>query len=199
MQLIKLKIAILAIAVSAASSLSADERVPVQNCTWCHGTSGQGFSTAPRLAGQRHQYIENQLLDFKAHTRDNPFSKQYMWGAAAALSHQTAHDLALYFSAIPPKPANDGERELAGRGRTIYENGIPDANVVACVVCHAPNAEGIRQIPRLAGLAYPYLKRKLEQWGEGFHAAAEPPMPRIASKLSPDDIEALASYLSFVR
>jgi cytochrome c553 len=155
MQLIKLKIAILAIAVSAASSLSADERVPVQNCTWCHGTSGQGFSTAPRLAGQRHQYIENQLLDFKAHTRDNPFSKQYMWGAAAALSHQTAHDLALYFSAIPPKPANDGERELAGRGRTIYENGIPDANVVACVVCHAPNAEGIRQIPRLAGLAYP--------------------------------------------
>jgi cytochrome c553 len=198
MKLIKLRTAVLAIAFCAGGSLSADERVPVQNCTWCHGTSGQGFSTAPRLAGQRPQYIENQLLDFKAHTRDNPLSKQYMWGAAAALNHQTAHDLAMYFSTIPPKPANDGEPELAARGRTIYENGIPDANVVACVVCHAPNAEGIRQIPRLAGLTSFYLKRKLDQWGEGFHAAAEPPMPRIASKLSPKDIDALASYLSFV-
>jgi cytochrome c553 len=199
MKLIKLGIAILAIAFSADGSLSADERAPVENCTWCHGTSGQGFSTAPRIAGQRHQYIENQLLDLKAHTRDNPFSKQYMWGAVAALSPQAVHDLAMYFSTIPPRPANDGEPELAAQGRSIYDNGIPDANIVACVVCHAPNAEGIRQIPRLAGLTHSYLKRKLEQWGEGYHADAEPPMPRIAGKLSPKDIDALASYLSFVK
>jgi cytochrome c553 len=200
MKLKKLKIAILAITFSAGGgSLSADEAVPVQNCTWCHGTSGQGYSTAPRLAGQRHQYLENQLLDFSAHTRDNPLSKQYMWGAVAALNPQTARDLAMYFSTIPPKPANDGDRALADIGRRIFEEGIPDANIVSCLVCHGPNAEGIRQIPRLAGLTYPYLKRKLEQWGEGYHAAAEPPMPRIASKLSPNDIEALASYLSFVK
>jgi hypothetical protein len=43
------------------------------------------------------------------------------------------------------------------------------------------------------------LKRRLEQWAEGYHAAAGPPMPDIASKLSPDQIEALASYLSFVK
>jgi hypothetical protein len=49
----------------------------------------------------------------------------------------------------------------------------------------------------LGGLAYSYLKRRLEQWGEGFHAAAEP-MPNIANKLSPNEIEALASYLSFI-
>jgi cytochrome c553 len=48
-------------------------------------------------------------------------------------------------------------------------------------------------------LAYTYLKRRLEQWGEGFHAAAGPPMPGIASKLSQNQIEALASYLSFVK
>jgi cytochrome c553 len=199
MTLNKLKIAVLAIAFSAGGSLSADEALPVQNCTWCHGTSGQGYSTAPRLAGQRHQYLENQLLDFSAHTRDNPLSKQYMWGAVAALNPQTARNLAMYFSTIPPKPANDGDPALAAMGQTIYELGIPDANIVACQVCHGPNAEGIRQIPRLAGLTYPYLKRKLEQWGEGFHAAAEPPMPRIASKLSASDAEALASYLSFLK
>jgi cytochrome c553 len=43
------------------------------------------------------------------------------------------------------------------------------------------------------------LKRRLAQWGEGYHATALVPMPEIASKLSDNDIEALASYLSFVR
>jgi hypothetical protein len=54
--------------------------------------------------------------------------------------------------------------------------------------CHGPNAEGIRDIPRLGGLSYSYLKRRLEQWGEGYHAAAPPPMPRIAGKLPPNEI-----------
>ena len=197
MKLIKSKIAILAIVSSAAGPLSADESLPIRNCTWCHGTSAQGFMTAPRLAGQRDQYIENQLLSFSNHSRDNPYSMQYMWAATAHLSPETAHDLAAYFSTLPPKAANDGDRELIAAGRTIYELGIPESNVVSCLVCHGPNAEGVREIPRLGGLAYSYLKRRLEQWGEGFHAAAES-MPRIASKLSPNEIEALASYLSFV-
>ncbi|MGB9045425.1 MAG: c-type cytochrome, partial [Pseudolabrys sp.] len=90
------------------------------------------------------------------------------------------------------------------RGRTIYQEGSPDANIPSCVACHGPNAEGAAaegagQIPRLGGLSYYYLKRRLEQWGEGYHATAFPPMPEIASKLSDNDIEALASYLSYVR
>jgi cytochrome c553 len=198
MKLIKSKIAILAIVSCAVGPLLADESLHVRNCTWCHGTSAQGFTTAPRLAGQRDQYIENQLMSFKEHIRDNPYSKQYMWGAAANLSPQMAHDLATYFSTLPPVAASDGDRELAAAGRTIYEQGIPDSNIVSCLVCHGPNAEGVREIPRLGGLSYSYLKTRLEQWGEGFHAAAEP-MPRIANKLSPNEIEALASYLSFVQ
>jgi cytochrome c553 len=171
----------------------------VRNCTWCHGESGQGFATAPRLAGQRHQYIQNQLSDFSEHTRDNPFSQQYMWGAAANVGPQTARDLAMYFSTLSPKAANDGDRELAATGRAIYQEGMPDSNIVACVACHGPNAEGIREIPRLAGLSYTYLKRRLDQWGEGYSAAEALPMPGIASKLSSSDIEALASYLSFIK
>jgi cytochrome c553 len=192
------KIAILVIFFSATGHLLAGETIPIRNCTWCHGTSGQGFATAPRLAGQRHQYIINQLLDFSRHTRDNPLSKQYMWDAAANLDHRSARDFALYFSTLQAKAANDGDRELAAVGKKIYELGIPESNVVSCLVCHGPNAEGVRQIPRLGGLAYSYLKKRLEQWGEGYHAAAEP-MPRIASTLSPNEIEAIASYLSFIK
>ncbi len=181
------------------SGLRAQDLLPIRNCTWCHGTSAQGYMTAPRLAGQRYEYLEKQLLNFKNHTRDNPFSMQYMWDAVAYLGPQTAHDLALYFSTIPPKPAGDGNWDLAPIGKAIYDQGIPEQNVVACAVCHGPDAEGVREIPRLGGLSYTYLKRRLDQWGEGFHAAAQLPMPFIAGKLSPGDIEALASYLSFVR
>jgi cytochrome c553 len=200
MKRIGLKIAILAIVASAVPAWAGGPESPgVRNCTWCHGTSGQGFMVAPRLAGQRPQYLESQIRSFHEHTRDNPFSKQYMWGAVAALGPHAARDLAIYFATIVPKPANDGDRNLAARGRTIYLEGIPEANVVSCYACHGPNAEGVRDIPRLGGLAYFYLKGRLEQWREGYHSVAGSPMPMVADHLGPDEIEALASYLSFVK
>jgi cytochrome c553 len=195
-----LKNVVLAIVFSATSSLAGHtESAAIRNCTWCHGTSAQGYTPAPRLAGQRSKYIENQLVSFSEHLRDNPFSQQYMWGAAANLNPRIAHELAAYFARLPPRAADDGDWELVAFGRTIYQEGIPDANVVACVACHGPNAEGVRDIPRLGGLAYSYLKRRLEEWGEGYNVAVKPPMPHIASKLSLDQIEALSSYLSFVK
>ena len=198
MKRIGLKIAILAIVASTAPAWAGDSAA-VRNCTWCHGTGGQGFMVAPRLAGQRPQYIESQMRSFREHTRDNPFSKQYMWYAVAALSPQAARDLAIYFATIAPKAANDGDWNLAARGKTIYLDGIPESNVVSCYACHGPNAEGVRDIPRLGGLAYFYLKGRLEQWGQGYHSGTASPMPMVASHLGPDEIEALASYLSFVK
>jgi cytochrome c553 len=197
---IRSRLAILVIGFTAVFPRAGHaESLAIRNCTWCHGVSAQGYSPAPGLAGQRREYIQNQLKNFSEHTRDNPFSQQYMWGAAENLSPAAAHDLSFYFSTLSPKAANDGDRELEAKGRAIYQLGMPESNIVACVACHGPNAEGVGEIPRLGGLAYTYLKSRLEQWGQGYHAAAKPPMPRIASKLSSNQIEALASYLSFVR
>jgi cytochrome c553 len=191
---------LLATILCASSTWTAHaESLAIRNCTWCHGASAQGYAPAPRLAGQSPEYIEKQLISFSDHTRDNAFSRQYMWGAAANLSSQMAHYLATYFSTVPPKAADDGFRELAAIGATIYQDGVPGSNIVSCVACHGPNAEGVGEIPRLGGLSYYYVKRRLEQWGEGFNSVAKFPMPRIASGLSPDQIEALASYLSFVK
>jgi cytochrome c553 len=181
------------------STASRAENLAVRNCTWCHGGSANGYSPAPALAGQRPLYLEKQLANFRTHTRDNPFARQYMWGAARNLDAPSVRNLATYFASLPPRAASDGVPDLVALGRTIYQEGMPDANIVACVVCHGPNAEGVREIPRLGGLDYSYLKRRLEQWTEGYHAAAGPPMISISSKLSPDQMEALASYLSFVR
>src|SRR6202140_2045022 len=121
MKRIGFKIEILAIVASTVPSWAGDgESASVRNCTWCHGTGAQGYTVAPRLAGQRPQYIMSQIRSFREHTRDNPFSKQYMWGAVAARDPHTARDLANYFPTIPPKAANDGDSDLAAWGRTIY-------------------------------------------------------------------------------
>jgi hypothetical protein len=61
-----------------------------------------------------------QIRSFREHTRDNPFSKQYMWGAVAALGPYEARNLAIYFATIAPKAANDGDKDLAARGRFIW-------------------------------------------------------------------------------
>jgi cytochrome c553 len=151
------------------------------------------------LAGQKPLYIVSQLWDFAYHTRDNPFSRQYMWCAVANhLSLQTVRDLAVYVTMLHAKPANNGSAALVPSGQKLYREGLPTANIPACVACHGPNAEGSGSIPRLGGLSYYYLKRRLEQWGEGYHASAAFPMPQVASKLPADEIEVLASYLSFV-
>src|ERR1700687_2607932 len=194
------KLVILAILCSpvpswAGSSVAAS----VRNCTWCHGTGAQGYTIAPRLAGQRPLYIEAQLRGYAAHIRDNPLSKQYMWGAAANLQTDTVRDLADYFASLPPKSAHDGRRGLAERGQSIYLQGIPEANIVACLACHGPAGQGVREIPRLRGLSYFYLKSRLQGTGQRYHFTPAPPMPLAASTLGPDEIEALASYLSFVR
>ena len=201
MKFTKTKIAAFAIAISSAVSLlpAYAGGLPVRNCTWCHGVSAQGYTPAPRLAGQRYQYIEHQLMSFARHRRDNPFSKMYMWYAAGNLNRETAHTLAIYLSSLHPKAASDGNMLLVGLGRTIFQQGLPESNIVACVACHGPKAQGVREIPRLGGLSYSYLQSRLEQWNEGYDAGALFPMPHVASTLSPRQVDALASYLSFIK
>jgi len=190
------KMAVLAISFATTGPLLADD-LAVRNCTWCHGTSAQGYYESPRLAGQRADYLVNQLQAFATHKRDEFLSTKYMWNAAAHLDPLTLQNLAAYFSALPPEAAKDGDSELAAEGRIIFENGVPDENIAACQACHGPEAQGVREIPRLGGLSYTYLKRRLEEWSQG-HDAWGTPMPKVARSLSPNQIAAVASYLSFV-
>jgi cytochrome c553 len=196
MKRIGLKITALAMILSAFSaSAGGVDADLVKYCGWCHGVTGQGFATAPRLAGQRAEYMEGQLQSFQKHTRPGPF----MWGAVENLDVLKESDIAAYFSAIPPDAADDGDRAIASVGEKIYQEGIQESNIPACAACHGPKAEGLGKIPRLGGLSATYLKGRLDQWAHESHAATSPPMPRIASQLSPNDVDALASYLSFVK
>jgi cytochrome c553 len=216
MKLIRSTIAALAIVASIAFAFSANAQMrscrsaasgawPIdpanyvtRNCAYCHGSSVQGFGVAPRLAGQQRDYIALQLDRLRTQERNNPFSLTYMSHVAINVRPENECELAAYLSTMPPEAIGDGSEALAARGEEIFKTGVPSAYVPACQFCHGPDAQGLRKFPRLGGQSYYYLKRRLDQWGEGYSKIA-PHMPGIASKLSPEQIDAVASYLSFLK
>jgi cytochrome c553 len=169
-----------------------------RNCAYCHGPSVQGYAIAPRLAGQHNAYLVIQLNRLRSGERNNPFSVNYMSHVAANVLPENECELAAYLSTLPPEAAGDGDEALAAMGEQIFKIGAPSDKVPACQFCHGPDGQGVGMFPRLAGQSYYYLKRRLEQWSEGYTKLA-PHMPGIASQLSSEQIDAVASYLSFVR
>jgi cytochrome c553 len=191
---------------NAASARLSDLQGKINFCKTCHGQSGEGFYgfyTAPRLAGQNVEYIENQLKAFSSHTRVSPAGKRFMTGIAKSLSPTTWKALAKYFSRLNPPPAATGRgpRRLAAAGRKIFDEGVPDSNVPACSVCHGAKGEGIAAIPRLAGQFYSYAVEQLKGWGKGLRAkdpatGDENTMTPIAKGLTTAQINAVAAYIS---
>jgi len=177
----------------------------IEYCKDCHGLSAQGYHgylVMPRLAGQNPEYIENQLRAFMARTRERGLFINM------ARIHGTSPDmqaaLAAHFRDLNPPPFGGAPRHGVATGRQIYEDGIPEANVPACAACHGPEARGQGIIPRLAGQLYPYMVKELTRWDKdrGQSSATDQTtavMLPIAHNLSQSQIEALATYLSYLR
>ncbi len=214
MKLFKLTIAVLAIAPLFAVAGNAESyrncrsrpggewpidpaEYVVRNCAFCHGTMLEGKAIAPRLAGQHRDYVVLEIEEFRKRTRNSPFSLKYMSHVAAKVLPDSVCELGAYISTMPAEAARDGNEELRAEGEDIFLHGKPPHNLPACQFCHGPEAQGLGRFPRLGGQSYYYLKRRLENWNAGYEVIA-PHMPGVAALLRPDDIEAVASYLSFV-
>ncbi len=167
-------------------------------CTDCHGPSGRGyrgFFVMPRLAGQTPEYLENQLRAFVEGTRQS--HNGMIMSRVHGISPSMRSALAEEFADLNPRPYGRAPGGLAERGKQIYEEGIPDANVPACSVCHGPDAKGKGPIPRLAGQLYPYTIKALTNWGrERGEAANSRVMQPIAHSLTRSEMEAVAAYFS---
>ena len=113
----------------------------ISYCKDCHGPSAQGYDgyfPIPRLAGQQTEYMENQLRAFIEHRRTN----NIMFNVAHALSPGMIAALAADFRALDPKPIGGAPTRFVALGRTIFQDGVPDANIAACAACHGPEATG---------------------------------------------------------
>jgi cytochrome c553 len=186
-------------AESAGSSLQAK----IEYCKTCHGLAGQGyhgFYPIPRLAGQQQQYIENQLQAFIEHRREN----RYMYSVAHVLSPAMRTALAMHFSELNPKPLGGASRQLVATGKKIYEDGIPETNVPACMACHGAQAKGQDAIPRLAGQLNDYIMNKLVNWNK--ERGQVPSKPDISAIMLPTShnltkaqVAAVAAYVGYLQ
>lgn len=151
----------------------------------------------PRLAGQQPEYIENQLKAFIEHRRNNPV----MFNVAHVLSPAMLEALTTKFKDLDPKPLGGATKANVAEGKTIYEDGVPSANVPPCASCHGPEAKGDGQFPRLAGQLNDYVIRKLTNWDkERGQDKANPDssaiMQPIAHDLTEAQVRAVAAYVS---
>ena len=171
-----------------------------QACTVCHGKDGRAGPDGyyPRLAGKPAGYLYNQLLNF----RDGRRHYGLMAGLVAPLSDAYLLEIAQYFSALdvsyPAPVASTAPAQVLARGRTLALNGDASQKLPACTSCHGAALTGAApHVPGLLGLPRDYLNAQLGAWQTRQRQAMAPDcMAHIAQRLSPQDISAVATWLS---
>lgn len=163
-------------------------------CGTCHGVDGNSRNPMfPRLAGQKAWYIEQQLKEFRAHTRGDPYAVAYMWGMAGDLSDPTIDALAQYFSQQKTGPGKSHPEAVIAAGSRIFHHGIPSQGVPACAACHGPDALGSAHYPRLAGQHAEYILKQLASFQSNMRNVAI--MHGVASTLHTAQMKEVADYL----
>jgi cytochrome c553 len=172
----------------------AAARKTAELCSACHGPGGNSISpTFPRLAGQRQEYLENQLRALKTQKRGEPDAHDFMWGVAASLDDKMIGGLAYYYAAQPPARGIPGDPVLIARGKDLFEKGVPSKPLPACSTCHGMNGEGIGEFPRLAGQHAAYMVKQITVIQSLLRAA--PVMHGIVKEMNRAEMEAVAAYL----
>src|SRR6516165_7141395 len=102
-----------ALPAHAADDAAVKEKAAV--CAACHGENGiSQTENIPSLAGQPDQYIQWQLVFFRAGSRKN----EQMQPIVEGLSNEDVRNLGAYFTALtPPKaPEEDTDPVLSKKG-----------------------------------------------------------------------------------
>jgi len=173
----------------------AGKTIALQVCSNCHGVNGVSVSpTFPKLAGQRREYLVDQLTDFKTHARADPNAKRFMWGFTH-LTEAQIDDLAAYFSSQPADLGEAGDRALVNEGKAIFTSGLPDKGVAACVACHGQHGEGMNRFPRLAGQHADYVEKQLEIFQHTEDRPRGEVMKAVCANMSERDMRAVAAFV----
>ncbi len=182
----------------ANADLAAGEEVVIRVCDECHTRLGIGSQAGdvPNLTLQNPQYLHQQLWKFREDIRPNSRMSQ----TTKQISEEDMANAAAYFGAAEPiTVTREVDPDLVAAGEDIAQNGIPDEDVPACLSCHGaqPTSE-IAIIPRLLGQNRAYLQKRLDQFagltGEDIYDLS--PMPRIATRMTGEQREAVAAWFS---
>ena len=169
-------------------------------CTGCHGKEGRATAEGylPRIAGKPAGYLHNQLLNFRDGRRNYPI----MVYLVEHLTDNYLREIAEHFAALDlpyPAPQRAGvAAEVMSRGEALVRQGDPARKVPACAACHGDNLLGVNpNVPGLLGLSRYYLYAQIGFWKNGERRAHAPDcMAAIASRLTPEEVGAVSSWLA---
>ena len=157
-------------------------------CAGCHGDNGiSQMENIPSLAGQLDQFIQWQLVYFRAGSRKN----EQMQPIVEQLNNDDIRNLGAYFASLtPPKGPNDDNPDLSAKGKQA-------AAGRRCASCHTDNFTGAKAVARIAGQREEYLVKALHDYKSGVRSGGpQSAMSDVAYPLSEEEIEALAHYLA---
>src|ERR1700738_3531013 len=111
-------------------------------CAGCHGDNGiSQMENVPSLAGQLDQFIQWQLVYFRAGSRKN----EQMQPIVEQLNNEDIRDLGAYFASLqPPKGPKDDNPDLSEKGKQAGARG-------RCASCHTDSFAGAKAVARIAG------------------------------------------------
>ena len=165
----------------------------VEVCVSCHGETGVSVSVDfPHLAGQSGAAIYKQLHDYRTGSRTH----QLMTDLAKALEEPVIADVAAYYAAQPQRrPDPLTLAEAAAPIVRLIELGDPARNIPPCASCHRTGSGGPIETPILAEQHREYLVQQLQMYASGQRRNdVYARMRTIAAKLTPSEIEGLATY-----
>jgi cytochrome c553 len=102
------------------------------------------------------------------------------------------------FVAYVPRGSIEKGKDLVTTGGTrIVGDNIIWGKTQPCITCHGPDLMGVADLPPIAGRSPSYIARQMWDMQQGVRNS-EPAklMKRIVEKLTPEDIVAIAAYVS---
>ena len=181
----------LALALMSVSVQAADleaGKAKAELCAGCHGENGVSQTeNIPSLAGQQDQFVQWQLVFFRAGTRKNEAMKPIV----DQLTNEDIRNLGAYFASLTPAKAQpDNDPDLSRKGAEA-------AAGRRCASCHLDSYAGTKGVARLAGQREEYLVKALHDYKSGQRVGgSQAAMTDVAYPLSAEEITALAHYLA---
>jgi len=179
------------------------QNIANQVCAACHAADGNSTAAAnPKIAGQIPEYLNKQLVDFKAQGGKKPARESpIMMGMVANLSDADMKALAAFYAGQKLKPAAAADKTLAALGQKLWRGGNAASGVPACAGCHGPAGAGMpAQYPRLAGQYSEYIAAQLKAFKEGGRVNDPNGMMRgVTARMTEREIRAVAEYAAGLR
>lgn len=179
---------------------ASGDHVTTAFCTSCHGDAQTPpvASTVPTLNGQPVPYLTRALQAYRRNQRQSGI----MEPIAAMLDDRRIGELAQHFASLPrdskamPPPLPENVQALIARGAQIANAGDRRAAVPPCLSCHGETGSAL--FPRLRGLSRQYIAGQLNLFRSGIRSgtAYADIMAVVANRLSDEQIDAVAAYLS---